>query len=62
MCSDERTCAVMKGCFCSDEYRVRVKKVQKYMYMYLVLRTKKRSSEFVMDEKDNEGKIMGFVV
>jgi len=21
MCSDERKCAVMKGCFCSDELR-----------------------------------------
>jgi len=25
-CSNERKCAVMKGCFYSDEYRVRVKK------------------------------------
>ena len=51
MCSDERKCAVMKGCFCSDEYRVTEKKVKK-QHMYYVLATKKRSSEFSRDEKE----------
>ena len=54
MCSDERKCAVMKGCFCSDEhYRVRVKKVKT---QYLEVTTKKRSSEFLRDEKEKSSK------
>jgi len=40
MSSDERKCAVMKGYFCSDEYRVMVKKLKDTYYVWA---TKKRS-------------------
>jgi len=53
MCSDERKCAVMKGCFCSDELR-RNKEIRgdavdiwkKYKKHYLWSTTKKGHQNF----------------
>ena len=50
MCSDERKCAVMKGRFCSDEYRVRVKKAKNTRVVSVFNAEDKRGSEFFGDE------------
>jgi len=59
MCSDEKKCAVMKGCFCSDELRRNKetrgdgvesfkKSSKKTTILFSVI--KKRSSGFLGDE------------